>query len=178
LGVLSVGITFREDTVIDPFTAMAAVSTAVSMIKKASATIDDVRSLGPLLGKYFDAKHTATKAVREAKKQGGSNMAKAIEIELALKQQADFERDLRELFYYSGHAETWEAITARAKAMDQEERDELRRSAEAERQRKRKLSQLIDNIIIGVVAVVVLGGAAIALTYGIVHCARIKTCGF
>jgi F0F1-type ATP synthase delta subunit len=178
LGVLSVGITTREYTVIDPFTAMAAVSTAVSMIKKASATIDDVRSLGPLLGKYFDAKHTATKAVKEAKKQGGSNMAKAIEIELALKQQADFERDLRELFYYSGHAETWEAITARAKAMDQEERDELRRSAEAERQRKRKLSQLIDNIIIGVVAVVVLGGAAAALVYGIVHCERIKTCGF
>lgn len=163
---------------IDPFTAMAAVSTAVSMIKKASATIDDVRSLGPLLGRYFDAKHTATKAVKEAKKQGGSNMAKAIEIELALKQQADFERDLKELFYYSGNAETWDAIEKRAKAMDQEERDEMRRAADAERRRKRELSQLIDNIIIGVIAFVVLGGAAVALTYGIAHCMEIKTCGF
>lgn len=163
---------------IDPFTAMAAVSTAVSMIKKASATIDDVRSLGPLLGRYFEAKHTATKAVKEAKKEGGSNMAKAIEIELALKQQADFERDLKELFYYSGHAQTWEAIEARAKAMDQEERDEMRRAADAERRRKKELSQLIDNIIIGVIAFVVLGGAAVALTYGIVHCMEIKTCGF
>ena len=163
---------------IDPFTAMAAVSTAVSMIKKASATVDDVRSLGPLLGKYFDAKHTATKAVKEAKKAGGSNMGRAIEIELALKQQADFERDLRELFYYSGNADTWEAIAARTKAMDQEDRDEMRRAAEAERQKKRKLSELIDNIIIGVISFVVLGGAAVAVTYGIVHCMKVKTCGF
>ena len=65
---------------IDPITAMAAVSSAVSMIKKASAMVDDVKSLGPLLGKYFDAKQTAVKAVRENKKAGGSNMAKAIEL--------------------------------------------------------------------------------------------------
>jgi len=58
----------------DPLTAMAAVSTAVNLIKKASKTVDDVRSLGPLLGKYFDAKHEATKAVKQAKKKGGSNM--------------------------------------------------------------------------------------------------------
>ena len=52
---------------IDPFTAMAAVSSAVNLIKKAASTVDDVASLGPLLGKYFDAKHTAVKAVRESK---------------------------------------------------------------------------------------------------------------
>lgn len=163
---------------IDPFTAMAAVSTAVSMIKKASATIDDVKSLGPLLGKYFDAKHTAVKAVKEAKKEGGSNMARAIEIELALKQQADFERDLKELFYYSGNAATWEAIEARVKAMDQEERDEARRSADAERRRKKEFAQLVENIIIGIVFAVVVGGAGFALTYGIIHCLEVKTCGF
>lgn len=54
---------------IDPITAMAAVSSAVKLIKKAAATVDDVASLGPLLGKYFDAKQTAVKAVKEAKKQ-------------------------------------------------------------------------------------------------------------
>ena len=42
---------------LDPVSAMAAVSAAVNMIKKASATVDDVASLGPLIGKYFDAKH-------------------------------------------------------------------------------------------------------------------------
>ena len=67
---------------IDPVTALAAVQSAVKLIKKASATVDDVASLGPMIGKYFDAKATATKAAREAKKAGGSNMGKAIEIEL------------------------------------------------------------------------------------------------
>lgn len=163
---------------IDPFTALAAVQSAVALIKKASATVDDVRSLGPLLGKYFDAKHTATKAAKEAKKAGGSNMAKAIEIEMALKQQADFERDLKELFYYSGHADTWEAIAKRAAAMDQEDRDEARRAREAARRRAKEISQLIDNIVVGVVAFVVLGGAAIALVWGFVHCMKTKSCGF
>ena len=53
---------------LDPISAFAAVQTAVKMIKKASAAADDVASLGPLIGKYFDAKHDATKAVRESKK--------------------------------------------------------------------------------------------------------------
>lgn len=66
----------------DPISAMAAVSAAVKMIKKASATVDDVASLGPLIGKYFDAKHQATKAAREAKKQGGSNMARPLKSSL------------------------------------------------------------------------------------------------
>ena len=68
---------------------MAAVSTAVNLIKKASKTVDDVRSLGPLLGKYFDAKHECTKAVNHAKK-GGSNMGQAIQVELELMQQKAF----------------------------------------------------------------------------------------
>ena len=84
---------------LDPISAMAAVSAAVKMIKKASATVDDVASLGPLIGKYFDAKHDAVKAVRDAKKGGGSNMAKAIELELALKAQKDFEEQLKGLFF-------------------------------------------------------------------------------
>ena len=67
---------------IDPVSALAAVQSAVSLIKKASETVDDVASLGPLIGKYFDAKATATKAAREAKKSGGSNMGKAIELSL------------------------------------------------------------------------------------------------
>ena len=65
------------------------------MIKQASSTVDNVASLGPLIGKYFDAKHNAVKAVKENKKGGGSNMAKAIEIELALKAQRDFEEQLK-----------------------------------------------------------------------------------
>ena len=52
---------------IDPLTALAGIQAAVALIKKVSKTVDDVSSLGPVLGKYFDAKSTASKAVVEAK---------------------------------------------------------------------------------------------------------------
>jgi hypothetical protein len=51
---------------IDPITALAGIQTAVALIKKVSKTVDDVSSLGPVLGKYFDAKSNATKAAVEA----------------------------------------------------------------------------------------------------------------
>jgi hypothetical protein len=42
--------------------AFAAVQKVVSLIKQASKTADDVKSLGPLLGRYFDAKHKIGRA--------------------------------------------------------------------------------------------------------------------
>ena len=129
---------------IDPFTAMAAVTSAVNMIKKAASTVEDVRSLGPLLGKYFDAKHQATKAVRESKKAGGSNMAKAIEIELALKQQEDFENDLKELFIYSGHADTWSKIIQRTQEMNRADIEEERAEKDRALRRKKQADEIAD----------------------------------
>jgi len=140
---------------LDPISAMAAVSTAVSMLKKAAATVDDVASLGPLIGKYFDAKHEATKAVREAKKSGGSNMGKAIEIELALKAQRDFEEQLKGLFFSSNNMDIWNNIMQRVAEMDAADK------AEAERERVRirnakKRQQELNDIFVGVGIIVIL----------------------
>jgi hypothetical protein len=41
---------------LDPFTALAAISTAVKLVKTAAQTVKDVESLGPVLGKFFSAK--------------------------------------------------------------------------------------------------------------------------
>jgi len=72
------------DPITIALTAMAAVQKTVSMIKEASSTMDDVRSLGPLLGRYFEQKHEVTKALNQAKSNGGSNMGKAkIDAQLA-----------------------------------------------------------------------------------------------
>ena len=54
----------------DPMTALAAIQSAVALVKKVSKTVDDVTSLGPVLGKYFDAKTKATKVAVEAKNSG------------------------------------------------------------------------------------------------------------
>ena len=139
---------------IDPITALAAVQSAVALIKKASKTVDDVASLGPMIGKYFEAKHTATKAVHEAKKKGGSSMAKAIEIELALKSQRDFEQELQNLFFSTNNMDVWQAIKKRASDMDAANADQMQKDAIAEAKRKRKEEQLNEILLVVGIAVV------------------------
>jgi len=129
---------------IDPITAMAAVNKAVSMIKQASSTVDNVASLGPLIGKYFDAKHNAVKAVRENKKGGGSNMAKAIEIELALKAQRDFEEQLKGLFFSSNNMDVWNSIMERVAQMNKEDSMEAAREKDRAKNAKRKQDQMAE----------------------------------
>jgi hypothetical protein len=147
---------------IDPISAMAAVSAAVNMIKKASKTVDDVASLGPLIGKYFDAKHTATKAASAAKKAGGSNMGKAIEIELALKAQRDFEEQLKGLFFSSNNMDIWNNIQQRVAEMNKEDVAEQRREAartlNASKKRKEMIELTIAITLICVIAIIIFWG--------------------
>lgn len=141
----------------DPITAMAAVSAAVNMIKKASATVDDVASLGPMIGKYFDAKHEATKAVQEAKKAGGSNMGKAIEIELALKSQRDFEEQLKGLFFSSNNMDIWQNIMQRVAEMNAEDKAEAERARVRERNAKRRQQELNEMFLaIGILSLIII----------------------
>jgi hypothetical protein len=154
---------------IDPVSALAAVNTAVNMIKKASATVDNVASLGPLIGKYFDAKHTATKAAREAKKSGGSNMGKAIEIELAIKAQKDFEVELKNLFFSTNNMDVWNQIQVRVMEMNKEDREEERReaarAANAAKRRKELIELGVGITLITVICVIILWGVFALISY-------------
>ena len=150
---------------IDPISAFAAVQTAVKMIKKASAAADDVASLGPLIGKYFDAKHEATKAVRESKKSGGSNMGKAIEIELALKAQKDFEEQLKGLFFSSNNMDIWNNIMQRVAEMNAEDKAEAEREKVRARNAKKRQAELNELMLgIGLITVIV-----ICIIWGVVE---------
>lgn len=162
---------------IDPLTAMAAVSTAVNLIKKASKTVDDVRSLGPLLGKYFDAKHEATKAVQQAKKKGGSNMGAAIQVELQLMQQKQFEEDLKMLFFQSGNADVWQAIQVRVAQMNRDDAHEARRAKEAAARRKKQIAEAIEAGIGVALILGAIGAMATAAYVGWDHCRVTKSCG-
>ena len=94
---------------IDPFAALDAVQSAIKLVKKASQTANDLGSLGPVLGKYFDAKVDAIKVVSQAKSGGfkGSAMGKALELEMALEQAREFEESLKNLFFSSGKMDVW-----------------------------------------------------------------------
>ena len=122
---------------IDPISALAGIQAAVALIKKVSKTVDDVSSLGPVLGKYFDAKSTATKAVVQAKKSK-SSMGTALQIEMALDQAKRFEDELQLLFMQSGKIDVWNKIKARAAAMDVEAAHDARRERKRQRGTKKK----------------------------------------
>lgn len=143
---------------IDPITALAAVNKAVKMVKMASQTASDVAQLGPLLGNYFDAKATATKAARQAKKAGGSNLGAAMQIEMALKAQADFEREIQGLFFSSNNMDIWHQIKKREAEMNAEDKAEAEREKIAEIQRQREMREYRDIGIAVAIAAVLLGG--------------------
>jgi uncharacterized membrane protein len=156
---------------IDPATALAGIQSAVKLIKQASKTVDDVASLGPLLGKYFNAKSDATKAVAAA-----SSMGMAIEIEMALESTREFEKELQMLFFQANKMDVWAKIKARAAAMDVEDAHNARREKEAA-ERKKKADQ--EDLELGLL----LGGLVLAIVlcaYGIYevldHCAQVR-CG-
>ena len=139
---------------IDPITALAAIQSAVKLVKKMSQTVDDVGSLGPVLGKYFDAKTNAVQAVKDAKDSGkASNMGTAIQIEMALEQTKQFETELQMLFMTSGKIDVWNKIKARAGEMDKA--DKFAKQAAKDRAKKQKQEQE-EFFIIGLVIVLVI----------------------
>ena len=141
---------------IDPLTALAGIQAAVALIKKVSKTVDDVASLGPVLGKYFDAKSTATKAVVQAKKSK-SSMGTAIQIEMALDQAKRFEDELQLLFMQSGKIDVWNKIKSRAAAMDVESAHDARREKEAAAKRKAEIDDFIEIVLLGTVFFALIG---------------------
>lgn len=143
---------------IDPFTALAGIQSAVALVKKVAETVDDVSSLGPVLGKYFDAKSTATKAVVEAKRDDNkSSMAAAIEIEMALDQAVQFERELQFLFMQAGKIDVWNNIKQRAAAMDLEAAHAARREKERARKRAKEIQQFVEIVFGVIIAVMIVG---------------------
>lgn len=156
---------------IDPITALAGIQSAVALIKKVSKTVDDVSSLGPVLGKYFDAKSKATKAVVEAKNSGKkSSMAAAIEIEMALDQTVQFEKELQLLFMQAGKIDVWQKIKQRSAAMDVEAAHEARRAKEAAAKRKRQIQETLEIVLAVILSIVILVGVGWGLIEFIAYC--------
>jgi hypothetical protein len=111
---------------IDPITALNGLQSAISMVKKASKVANDLGSLAPMLGKMFDAKSQATKAMIQAKNsRKGSNMGAALQIEMALEQARAFEEELKMLFMQTGKIDVWNKIKERQAEMDRDDAKEV-----------------------------------------------------
>jgi hypothetical protein len=136
---------------IDPITALAGIQSAISMVKKAAGVAQDLGSLAPMIGKLFDAKSVATKAMLQAKQSGkGSNMGTALQIEMALEQARAFEEELKMLFMQTGKIDVWNKIKARQAEMDLADAKEISAlKAEAKKAKEKEQEQLEIGLAIG-----------------------------
>ena len=145
---------------IDPITALAGIQSAIKTVKKAAQVAQDLGSLAPMIGKMLDAKSTATKAMVEAKRSGGSNMGTALQIEMALEQAREFEKELQMLFMQSGKVDVWNKIKERAQLMDIEDAHAAREAkAEAKKKKEKEAEQM--QIVLGAFVLILFGLAVI-----------------
>jgi hypothetical protein len=160
---------------IDPFAALDAVQSAIKLVKKASQTASDISSLGPVLGKYFDAKVNAIQVVQTAKAGGfkGSAMGKALELEMALEQAREFEEQLKNLFFSSGKIEIWTKIKARAAKMEADAAEHAKAERMAAAKKKRETKEAIDAILLTVVSLTLVGLLLWGSIYFYLHCNKL-----
>ena len=164
---------------IDPITALAGIQSAISMVKKASKVASDLGSLAPMIGKMFDAKSTATRALIEAKKGGGkgSNMGTALQIEMALEQARAFEEELKMLFMQTGKIDVWNKIKERQAQMDMDDARQLRALERAEKKAKEKEQEMNELAVIIAGCAFVLFLVFVGINELVDFCQQTKRCG-
>ena len=124
---------------IDPVTALEGLQSAIGLVRKAAKVANDLGGLGVMVGRMFDAKSQASRAMVEAKRSGNkSNFALAMQIENTLMQSAKLEAQLQLLYMQAGQVDTWNKIKARAAEMDRDDAIEARKAKEEEKRRKEK----------------------------------------
>ena len=138
---------------IDPIAALDGLQSAISMVKKASKVANDLGGLAPMLGKMFDAKSQATKAMLQAKSKKGSNMGAALQIEMALEQARAFEEELKMLFMQTGKIDVWNKIKARQAEMDRDDAKEMAALRAEEKKAKEAEEEQMTYLIAGLAIV-------------------------
>jgi IMP dehydrogenase/GMP reductase len=124
---------------IDPVTALEGLQSAIGLVRKAAKVANDLGGLGVMVGRMFDAKSQASKAMVEAKRSGDkSNFALAMQIENTLMQTAKLEAELQLIYMQTGNIDVWNKIKARAAEMDRDDAVEARKAKEEEKRRKEK----------------------------------------
>jgi hypothetical protein len=130
---------------IDPVTALAGLQSAIGLVRKAAQVANDLGGLGVMVGRMFDAKSQASKAMVEAKRSGNkSNFALAMQIENTLMQTAKLEAELQMLYMQTGNIDVWNKIKARAAEMDRDDALAARQAKEEEKRQKEKAQEELE----------------------------------
>jgi ATP-dependent helicase/DNAse subunit B len=90
-------------------------------------------------------------------------MAAAIEIEMAIHQAEQFEKQLQLLFMQTGKIDVWNKIKSRAAAMDIEAAHDARREKENIAKRKRQFAEAVEYTVAGILLL----GVLITIIWGV-----------
>ena len=161
---------------LDPIAALDGLQKAISIVKKASKVATEIGSLAPMISKMYEAKSHASKAMVEAKRGGGSNMGHALQIEMALEQTRQFEKELQMLFFQANKVDVWQKIKERAQLMDVEDAH-IARQAKADAKKKKEQQEEQAAIVIGAFILILLFlGIIIGITEFQEYCQKVR-CG-
>ena len=110
---------------IDPFTAFAMAQGAVKGIKAAIALGKDINGLIGEFSKFYSAAdqvHIASTKLKIANigKSDSQINSDALQIAMASKALRDYERELKDLLFWSGNAQVWEEMMAERTRMAKE----------------------------------------------------------
>ncbi len=134
-----------KEIVIDPVSALAGITSAISLVKKAAKVANDLGSIAPMVANLFDAASVARKSMLEAKRsKKGSNMGVALQIEVALDEAKRFEEELKLIFQASGRADVWSRIKARQAEMDRDDAKEISALKAEEKKAKQKAEEMTE----------------------------------
>jgi hypothetical protein len=144
--------------------AIAAASRAVTLIKKGLQLGKDTQDLSSQFAQFFDAKDKIDSARANAdntslgKKVFAAQSVEAYALEVALAEHKakDLEKQLRELFVYSGQGDVYSSMM---RARQQERQRRLQAARELAKQKK----FMFDLALIGVIFTTVVGAVAFAM---------------
>jgi hypothetical protein len=103
-------------------------------------------------------------------------MGMAIEIEMALEQTREFEKELQMLFFQANKMDVWAKIKARAAAMDVEDAHNARKEKEEAARKKKKQQEELEIILMISGICLVLFLVSVGIFEVLDHCAKAK-CG-
>jgi len=141
---------------IDPFSALAAVNTAIKLVKFTVSTVKNLESLGPCLSQFFTAKENAIAVIKQGGFKG-SAMGQAIELEMAIESAKNFEREIADLFFSANQVDLFKRIKARAASITSDQIKAERREKEAKARRAKEVDEVITLVLILALVAILLG---------------------
>lgn len=143
---------------------IAAANAAFAVIKEAVQHSGDLMAAGKSVIDYFNAKSSIQKKIEETPPHKRNDLEEFFELERMKKQ----EQELKELMIYQGRPGLWDDWL-KFQANAKKRRDEAKREAEAEVQRKKEeLQRLFENLMI-VAAIIALVAVLIGLIYWVLQ---------